>query len=179
MFFLFYMCVYEGFDCSRFTNMIASDNSSDDEGMSMRKSQESVDSEIHIKSEQPIGKFKSDGEDSLLRRAIKENESSIIQIILSPSPLSTLYVNETSENENTIWCKPRVEANSGKVLSSGPIDALSLLIEFLFEAGHLTRIEYDRVEKAVGANSAAEQAQLLTNLLLNSKCVQVKPSILC
>lgn len=100
--------------------------------------------------------------DSPLKRAVKENEQSVIQSILALQPLpssnATTNINKNSSNGDV------------KTPETGD-EGLSSLLDYLFEDGQLTRIEYDKVDKCDGINSATEQAQVLLRLLMNSKLV--------
>lgn len=92
--------------------------------------------------------------DSPLKRAMKENENSIIQNILAPSRTS-------SKRAVTKTGKDGAPAAEEKKDEGG----LAPLLDYLFEDGQLTRIEYDIVDKAEGAESAAQQVQLLLRIL--------------
>ncbi|ODN06168.1 hypothetical protein Ocin01_00580 [Orchesella cincta] len=98
--------------------------------------------------------------ESLLKRVIKENENSIIQSILSLPSSSSACDTITTNNGSS----------SGSTTKATVVtDGVTRLLDYLFEDGQLTRVEYDDVDKAYGIQSAHDQAQVLLRLLMDKK----------
>jgi len=96
--------------------------------------------------------------ESPLKRAIKENENSIIQSILLLPSTSAFSTTTTNSGSSTT------------VVTEG----VTPLLDYLFEDGQLTRVEYDHVDKACGIQSAHEQVQVLLRILMETKLVEQK-----
>ncbi|CAL8106936.1 unnamed protein product [Orchesella dallaii] len=97
--------------------------------------------------------------ESPLKRAIRENENSIIQSILSLPSSSTSSDTITTTNNGSST------TTSTTIVTEG----VTRLLDYLFEDGQLTRVEYDYVDKAQGIQSAQEQAQVLLRILMDKK----------
>lgn len=149
-------------------------SSDDDDTMSLSMSKPKASNSSNFEYDISNGNENENEKDSRLKQSIRENEDSIIQIILSPRRQNFFGKKVKIENYsfNTDQRNRKLSDKTSST-SAAACGGLSTILDYLFEDGHLTRIEYDIVDKGCGTDSLEEQVKVLLKILVESKLVKL------